>query len=446
MREGKSKTEGLRRFKVYPQCKESGVKWIPSHWDVVRSKRLFALRNAKAHPTDRQLTASQAYGVILQDEFVALEGRRVVEVVTGAEILKHVERGDFVISMRSFQGGIEWSKSAGAISSAYVVLAPSVRVDPRFFYFLLKSRPYLQALPSTTNLVRDGQALRYENFSLVDLPLLSLGEQQTIATYLARRTERIDALIAKKERLIELLQERRTALITRAVTKGLDPNVPMKDSRVEWLGDVPAHWAMTKMWDVSRATSGATPTRENRDFWDGGIPWVSAKDMKRRLIDSSEDTVSEAALSQTGLKLIPPSAVLVVVRGMILAHTLPVALNTVRVTINQDMKALRLDGRISPQYFAYWLEGVGPEVLAVLVEEAAHGTKAIRIDRWRVLPVQVPPIAEQISIVKHVEEMTAKLDSLSVLVQDAIDRLREFRTALISAAVTGKIDVRREVT
>jgi type I restriction enzyme S subunit len=205
--------------------KDSGVEWlgeIPAHWEVVRSKRLFTLRNVKALPDDTQLTASQQYGVIPQSEFMAREGRRVVQVVTGADILKHVETNDFVISMRSFQGGIEWSPYSGAISSAYVVLAPSREVWHAYFVHLLKSKRYIQALQSTSDLVRDGQALRFENFTQVPLPAVPPAEQRTIAAFLDRETARIDALVAKVREAIERLKELRTALISAAVTGKID--------------------------------------------------------------------------------------------------------------------------------------------------------------------------------------------------------------------------------
>jgi type I restriction enzyme S subunit len=205
--------------------KDSGLEWlgeIPAHWNVVRSKHLFSLRNAKAIPSDKQLTVSQEYGVIFQDEFMAREGRRVVQVIKGADILKHVEPNDFVISMRSFQGGIEWSRIGGATSSAYVVLAPSKLVDHSYYSHLLKCRQYIQALQSTSNLIRDGQALRFENFSLVDLPSLPLSEQKAIATYLDREIAKLDALTAKVREGIEKLREYRAALIAAAVTGKID--------------------------------------------------------------------------------------------------------------------------------------------------------------------------------------------------------------------------------
>jgi type I restriction enzyme S subunit len=204
---------------------ESGVAWlgaIPRHWKVIQSRRLFSQRRTRAQPDDDQLTASQKYGVIPQKEFMAREGAQVTQVILNPEILKHVEPGDFVISMRSFQGGIEYSGHAGAVSSAYVPLTPKPVVHADFFRYLLKSTTYIQALQSTSNLVRDGQALRFENFSMVPLPLLPVGEQRDIAAFLSHRCNKIDALIAKAEQVIETLREYRSALITDAVTGKID--------------------------------------------------------------------------------------------------------------------------------------------------------------------------------------------------------------------------------
>src|SRR5665213_27212 len=171
-------------FRKYEATKDSGLAWlgkIPSHWEIMQSRRLFALRKERAMSDDRQMTASQKHGIIYQDEYMALEGQKVVQVLTGADILKHVEPNDFVISMRSFQGGIEWSDFRGCISSAYVMLIPAKSVNPRFFRYLFKCKPYIQALQSTSNHVRDGQALRYENFTQVPIPVVPFSEQAAIA-------------------------------------------------------------------------------------------------------------------------------------------------------------------------------------------------------------------------------------------------------------------------
>jgi type I restriction enzyme S subunit len=205
--------------------KDSGIAWlgrIPRHWGVVHSRRLFALRNERARAGDQQLTASQEHGVIYQEDFIRLEGRRVVEVIKGSDILKHVEPQDFVISMRSFQGGIEWCRLRGSISSAYVMLIPRADLHCPFFAHLFKSRSYIQALQSTSNLVRDGQALRYANFTLVALPDVPQEEQVAVAAYLDAETTKMDSLVAEAERAITLLQERRSALISAAVTGQID--------------------------------------------------------------------------------------------------------------------------------------------------------------------------------------------------------------------------------
>ena len=206
--------------------KKSGTHWlseIPEHWNMVYSKQLFAQRKDKAFSDDIQLTASQKYGILSQDEFMKLEGRRVTVVMTGNDILKHVGKGDFVISMRSFQGGLEYSRTEGKISSAYVMLIPNrEKVCDDYFRWLLKSTPYIKALQGTADLVRDGQALRYANFAKIPLPEIPLNEQKEIAKRIQTETEKIDNAIPIFENQIGLLQEYRTRLISDVVTGQID--------------------------------------------------------------------------------------------------------------------------------------------------------------------------------------------------------------------------------
>lgn len=203
------------------KMKDSGVAWlgeIPEHWGVSKSQWLFSLRKEKARPDDEQLTASQHFGIVYQKDYMA-QGSRVVQVVLGNDILKHVEPDDFVISMRSFQGGIEWSNLRGKISSAYVMLIPQKQyVYSPYFRWLLKSHNYILALQSTSNLVRDGQALRYDNFRMVDLPLVPLDEQRAIADYLNKKIAKLDSIIADVTEQIEKLKEYRQSVISEVVT------------------------------------------------------------------------------------------------------------------------------------------------------------------------------------------------------------------------------------
>lgn len=211
-------TKGLDKAVEF---KDSGVEWIgeiPKHWDAIRSKRLFQQRKDRARKGDKQLTASQKYGVIFQDEFMQLEGRKVTQVEHNYEILKRAEKGDFLISMRSFQGGIEYCRETGSVSSAYVALIPIKHVVPEYFKYLLKSQKYITALSSTSNLVRDGQALRFENFSMVDLLVIPEDEQVQIAEYIDKQTAKIDKAIELQQNYIAKLKEYKASLIDSVVT------------------------------------------------------------------------------------------------------------------------------------------------------------------------------------------------------------------------------------
>lgn len=212
-------TKGLN---LDAKIKDSGIPWcpvIPSHWIVTNPKALFYLRNQRAMDGDRQLTASQKFGIVFQDEFMEMENQKVVTVEKDFGILKHVEPNDFVISMRSFQGGLEYSEQRGCISSAYVMLTPNKdKVYPPFFRWFFKSSKYINALQSTTNLVRDGQAMRYANFVQVPLFIIPMEEQAQIADYLNQRVSQIEAVLSDKREQLATLDEYKKSLIYEYVT------------------------------------------------------------------------------------------------------------------------------------------------------------------------------------------------------------------------------------
>ena len=207
------------------RLKPSGVEWlgdVPEHWEVRRGKRLFSPRRELARPDDIQLSATQAYGVIPQDEYEERIGRRIVKISLHLNQRHHVEVDDFVISMRSFQGGLERAWASGCIRSSYIVLRPAIEVDVEFFSYVFKSQAYIQALRSTANFIRDGQDLTFDNFCAVDLPFPPAEEQRKIAVALREATADISAAIARARRQIELVQEYRTRLIADVVTGKLD--------------------------------------------------------------------------------------------------------------------------------------------------------------------------------------------------------------------------------
>lgn len=212
-------TKGVRGNRT---MKDSGIEWIgdiPVEWNSINPKALFTQRKDKAVYGEKQLTASQKYGVIYQEEFMEITGNRVVTVEKDFDILKHVEKGDFVISMRSFQGGLEYSTKAGSISSAYVMLIPNLSVVyPRYYRWLFKSDIYINALQSTTDLVRDGQAMRFSNFAQVRLFTVPLAEQEEIADFLDKECAKIESLISQKEQLLAEIENYKKSLIYEYVT------------------------------------------------------------------------------------------------------------------------------------------------------------------------------------------------------------------------------------
>lgn len=317
------------------------------------------------------------------------------------------------------------------------------RLVPQFVSYFTASKQYWgwiaeQQLQAT---IQNVSADKYANLWL---PLPSLEEQRAIAAFLDRETARIDALIGHKQRLIALLEEKRQAVISHAVTKGLNPDVGMRDSERLWLQNVPEHWEMKPIKHCVRIVGGMTPSKDNKDFWNGTIPWVSPKDMKRFEIDDSEDHISEAAMENTTIAELPIHTVMIVIRGMILARYLPVAINRVPVTINQDMKGLICKPGLIPRYLAYQLRAIQDAFFSVM-EEAGHGTLCLRTELWNSLTITIPPEDEQREICDAIDDRTATLRRCIFQIQDSIGRLHEYRTALISAAVTGQIDVRDEV-
>ena len=324
----------------------------------------------------------------------------------------------------------------GVVSSTAALITPKF-VDPTFFFWACKGQEDRVRAETV------GMGIPHVNgefLANLRIQLPNLNQQRAIADYLDRETARLDALVAVKERVLGLLAEKRRALITRAVTRSLDPNVPLRDSGIPWLGEIPAHWKIVALRFLVDLSSGATPDTGKPEYWDGEIPWVSPKDMKQTEITDTRDHVSELALSECTLRLIEPGAVLIVVRGMILAHSFPTALNNKSVTINQDMKALRCCPTLTPHYLRDFFHGFEEHTVS-LADSSAHGTRKLDTAVLGRLEIPLPPLLEQQQIVTYIDEATSRLDALESATGTSMALLKERRAALIAAAVTGQIDL-----
>ena len=350
-----------------------------------------------------------------------------------AKVTPCFENGNIAIA-----DGLVGGKGFG--SSELFVIRPTA-AERRFLFYYLQSSTFKQDGQASMTGAGGLKRVSPDVLRQHHLPCPSRENQRLIANYLDRETARIDGLIAEKERMLALLEEKRAALISRVVTRGLDPSAPLKPFGQEWLGEIPAQWDEVRLGFLVSLQGGATPTTTNDEFWSGDIPWASPKDIKQPVLFDTIDHVSEHALSETSISLIEPPALLLVVRGMILAKAIPTTLIAVPMTINQDMKALKpIGARVSAEYLKLAFDGL-QEPLFTLIEESAHGTRCLRTDMLTSFKIPVPPQEEQIKIIRAVEIDQRKANALRDSLQLSITLAKERRSALITAAVTGQIPI-----
>jgi type I restriction enzyme S subunit len=274
------------------------------------------------------------------------------------------------------------------------------------------------------------------------LPCPPMSEQVAIADFLDRETAKIDALVEKKKRLIELLLEKRTALITHAVTEGLDPNVPMKDSGIEWLGEIPAHWKLASVKRFAEIVNRATPRSSEPEYWDGNVAWATPDDLgqlRSRVLEDTSRYITKTGYASCGTTLVPPGSLILSTRAPI-GH---LAIAGRELCINQGCRGLILDEHDSSVYRYYSVLAVRP-----ILQALGEGSTFRELPRDTLVNVVLPnpPQEERNAIADFLDRETAKIDALVGKIEEAIKLLKEYRTALISAAVTGKIDVRNEMT
>lgn len=286
--------------------------------------------------------------------------------------------------------------------------------------------------------------LNTPDFLDIHVPLPPPPEQTAIAEFLDRETGKIDELVAEQRRLMELLKEKRQAVISHAVTRGLDPAAPLKPSGIEWLGDVPAHWKVTPIKYVAKVGNGSTPSREVPEYWDeSGFPWLNSSVVNQSVVTEAEGFVTERALKECHLPIILPPAVLVGITGQGRTRGMAAMLG-MKATINQHVAYVKPStAKFDVHYLLRSFE-MAYLKLRRDSEEAGATKGAITCEQLGNLRVPFPPFAEQQAIVAHLNAELAKFDTLTAEAQRAIDLLQERRTALISAAVTGQIDVRAD--
>ena len=415
------------------EMKDSGIEWIgkvPVEWKIDNPQYHFSQRKDRAKQGMVQLTASQKYGVITQTEYMERTGANIVTVQKDFDILKLVCAGDFVIHMRSFQGGLEYSEKTGSISSAYVMLIPSNTIrEPRYYKWFFKSSNYIDALSSTSNLLRDGQAMRWSNF--IQLPILfpPAEEQQRIADFLDAKCAEIDALTADIQTQIDTLEQYKRSVITETVTKGLNPDAKMKDSGIQWIGNMPAHWDVIRGKYILRYMQ--KPVRED----DGVITCFRDGEVTLRS-NRREDgfTMSDKEIGYQGIDV-----------GDLVVHGMDGFAGSIGIS-NSRGKASPvlnvLDTDQCKRYIMYYLRSMAySDVFLALATGIRVRSCDLRWNKLAELSYPVPPLDEQNAIVKHIDSVLSKADAVIADKKAQLATLDEYKKSLIFEYVTGKKEV-----
>lgn len=413
---------------------------MPSSWELRSPKSLFNERRTSNLPDDVHLTPSQKYGVLPQSEYIELTGGSVVLNLTGQNAMKHVEPNDFIIHLRSFQGGLEHARQSGKVSTAYTVVEPKNATNPEFYKWLLKSKAFIQELQTTTNQLRDGQSIRWTDFVKVPLPTPPLDEQRAIADYLDRETQKIDELITEQRSLIETLRERRYACIERAVTCGIS-DAQLGESSIPWIARMPLDWGVSRMKHETAMTTGGTPDTDDLAYWseasdEAGVPWVAISDMsRRRSVCSTSKRLTPAGVASKRLRIGKAGTILFAMY----ASVGEVSRLDVDATWNQAILGITPGDRLESGYLAYLLMAMRTFMLGEVRTNTQANLNARQVGD---MPLPIPLLEEQREIVDYLDEQTARIDELISESEDLIALSQECRAALITAAVTGQIDVR----
>ncbi|EMW2397833.1 restriction endonuclease subunit S [Vibrio vulnificus] len=434
------------RYKAYPEYKSTDEVWlgnVPSHWRDLKINRLTIVkRGASPRPIDDPKYFDEAgeyswvriADVTASDTYLENTPQRLSPL--GASLSVKLEPNELFLSIAGTVGKPCINKIKVCIHDGFVYF-PEYKENTKFLFYIFAAGEAYKGLGKFGTQLN----LNTETVGGIKIGIPCIEEQHKIVNFLDHETAKIDTLIAKQEKLIELLKEKRQAVISHAVTKGLNPQAPMKDSGVEWLGEVPEHWEVTKLKWKTSTTSGGTPTTSKYEMYyqDGYIPWIRTTDLNNGKLLETPVNITSKALADTACSILPKNSILLAMyggAGSIGKHSLLMF----EATINQAVCGIYPSSAFESEFLHYFYEFYRPFWMI-----NAAGTRKdpnIGQDHIKEGKVVLPPVAEQRTIVAHINKTLALLDRLNVKATDAIELAKERKTALISAAVTGKIDVR----
>lgn len=432
----------------HEKYKDSGIEWIgeiPEHWEVKRLKWIISESlkygaNESAVLDDKELPRYIRITDFGEDGKLKEETFKSLPFDVASEYL--LENGDILFARSGATVGktFQFKNYQGqACFAGYLIKAKPNKniINSDFLYFFTKSDGY----ESWCNYIFNKatiQNIGADKYSLLEVPVPSIKEQTTIAIYLDRKTTEINRIIANKQKLIALYEEEKQAVINQAVTKGLDSSVKLKDSGVEWLGEIPEHWEVKKLnYSFGQIGSGTTPTSGKTEYYENGeFNWLQTGDLNDSEIVETSKKITQNALDEIStLRFYPVDSIVIAMYGATIGKT---GILKIESTTNQACCVLSKPKKMFPKFVFYWFSSVKKHIISL---SYGGGQPNINQEQIRSLKIQQPTIVEQQTIVAHIEKECVRLDTIIEKFNKQIELLQEYRTTLISEVVTGKVKV-----
>lgn len=425
-------------FQKYPAYKDSGVEWlgeIPEHWEIGKLGTLLKPISIKNRPDLPLLSITREEAVIERNIEDDSENHNFIpDDLSGYKLLKEGQFG--MNKMKAWQGSYGIAPMTGIVSPAYYVFDFNSSINPRFFHLAIRSKNYVAFFGQASDGVRVGQwDLSKTRMKEIPFFIPPIEEQTAIAAFLDDKTSKIDLAIAQKEKMIALLKERKQIIIQNAVTKGLNPNAKMKDSGVEWIGELPEGWEVSKAKFYSKIFVPERTKPELDEDFHSGIPWITTDLLGNDYLDiqNAKYFVNSKNARIAGSRIVKKDSILATCVG----NFGIASINSFDCIINQQIQGYT-QIKLNPMYFI--------QIVRLSKDFFSNNSTMTTIqyvskDTFGDLPILIPTIQEQTAIVAHIETQSAKIDKAIGLQEQQIEKLKELKATLIDGAVTGKIKI-----
>ena len=426
------------------KMKNSGIEWIgqiPEDWNIKRLKAVLCERNESNNPikTDYILSLTNDRGVIPYDEKGDV-GNKSKEDVSGYKL---AYPNDIVLnSMNVIIGSVALSKYYGCVSPVYYMLYPRNPMDDvRYYNYIFQTKEFQSKLKGYGNGIMEiRMRIQMSKLNTVELPIPDATTQTRIADFLDEKCGKIDRYIEKQQQVIEKLKVYKQSVITEAVTKGLNPDVPMKDSGIEWIGMIPVHWETPEIKYLVRIASGGTPDRNHPEYWNGNIPWIKTGELQNDIIISAEEYITDEGLNNSSAQIFDVDTILVAMYGQGKTRGMT-GLLKIPASTNQACAGLTVSSpSIHIQYLWQCLIGAYDAIRAEAAGSGQPNLSATLIGNFH---VALPPIEEQDKIVDHIKNRTAEISSAIEKADSLLNKLIEYKKSLIYETVTNPQETKR---